>query len=562
MSLSSCHSPLHYSHITSASWQRPCLHAKHHSITVISRQHHDNVHVFMPLTTPLQSYHVSIMTTSLYSCQAPLHYSHITIGHLFFATSSFVHHSVAIGEFKLELQSGNAQSGSWVHQSYVNSNWSYSRLSWVVTSVTLTFDLWPWPFAWTSLLSLVITPENFMMIGWWEHSQKGVTDRRTDGRTDRQTDGQTDRRTDWTIHRAAWSQLKNIILTMSLSSCHSPLHCLHATHHSITVISRQHHDNVPLSSCHSPLHYSHITSASWQRPCLHATHHSITVISRQHHDNVPVFMPLTTPLQSYHVSIMTTSMSSCHSPLHYSHITSASWQRPCLHANSPLHYSHITSASWQRPCLHATPFTTPLQSCLQYHVSIMTTSMSSCQAPLHYSHITSASWQRPCLHAKHHSITVISRQHHDNVHVFMPSTTPLQSYSQHHDNVHVFMPSTTPLQSYHVSIMTTSCLHAKHHSITVISRQHHQLSNNWQLDCLFNSLFSLATKQTSQQWIASLVCERSAAVTVYSSLKGPVTVSMSWCHQAHMSSLYLYNDTLQVLMQSMSPVHLFSIIIY
>ena len=69
------------------------------------------------------------------------------------------------------------------------------RLSWVVTSVTLTFDLWPWPFAWTSLLSLVITPENFM-IRWWEHSQKGVTD----GRTDRQTEN--------TIHRAAWSQLK------------------------------------------------------------------------------------------------------------------------------------------------------------------------------------------------------------------------------------------------------------------------------------------------------------------------------------------------------------------
>ena len=54
------------------------------------------------------------------------------------------------------------------------------RLSWVVT---LTFDLWPWPFAWTSLLSLVITPENFMMIRWWEHGEKGVTD----GQTDRQT---------------------------------------------------------------------------------------------------------------------------------------------------------------------------------------------------------------------------------------------------------------------------------------------------------------------------------------------------------------------------------------
>ena len=35
-----------------------------------------------------------------------------TIGHLFYATSSFVHLFVAIGEFKLELQSGNAQSGS------------------------------------------------------------------------------------------------------------------------------------------------------------------------------------------------------------------------------------------------------------------------------------------------------------------------------------------------------------------------------------------------------------------------------------------------------------------
>ena len=33
-------------------------------------------------------------------------------GNLFYATSSFVQHFVAIGEFKLELQSGNAQFGS------------------------------------------------------------------------------------------------------------------------------------------------------------------------------------------------------------------------------------------------------------------------------------------------------------------------------------------------------------------------------------------------------------------------------------------------------------------
>ena len=35
-----------------------------------------------------------------------------TIGHLFYATSSFMHHFITIGEFKLESQSGNAQFGS------------------------------------------------------------------------------------------------------------------------------------------------------------------------------------------------------------------------------------------------------------------------------------------------------------------------------------------------------------------------------------------------------------------------------------------------------------------
>ena len=42
----------------------------------------------------------------------------------------------------------------------------------VLIPVTFTFDLWPCPFAWSSLLSLVITPENFMMIRWQEHCEK------------------------------------------------------------------------------------------------------------------------------------------------------------------------------------------------------------------------------------------------------------------------------------------------------------------------------------------------------------------------------------------------------
>ena len=77
----------------------------------------------------------------------------------------------------------------WIH-------WSYSPETVKMGCDLCDLDLWPWPFAWTLLWSLVITPENFMMIRWWEHSQKGVTDRRTDGQTEN------------TICRAAWSQLK------------------------------------------------------------------------------------------------------------------------------------------------------------------------------------------------------------------------------------------------------------------------------------------------------------------------------------------------------------------
>ena len=100
------------------------------------------------------------------------------IGHLFYATSSFVHHFIAIHEFKMELQSRNAKFGS---KSVI-----------FLSCVTLAFDLWHWPFAWISLLSLIITPENFM-IRRREHSEKGVTN----GRTER------------SVLRAAWSQLKN-----------------------------------------------------------------------------------------------------------------------------------------------------------------------------------------------------------------------------------------------------------------------------------------------------------------------------------------------------------------
>ena len=132
-----------------------------------------------------------------------------TIGHPVYVTSKFMHHFTAICGFKLEIQSGNAQFGlkSMIFErcdleiwqmtlminrapllnniklcaSFHHHMWNQTgvmvqkRLIWVLTCVTLTFDLWLWTFALTSLLSLVITPENFMMIPWWEQ-----TDRQTD----------------------------------------------------------------------------------------------------------------------------------------------------------------------------------------------------------------------------------------------------------------------------------------------------------------------------------------------------------------------------------------------
>ena len=65
-----------------------------------------------------------------------------TIGHLVYATSSFVHHFVAIGEFKLELQSGNAQSRS--NSTIFRAVWPWNLTLKLDCNSSLKFDGWPW----------------------------------------------------------------------------------------------------------------------------------------------------------------------------------------------------------------------------------------------------------------------------------------------------------------------------------------------------------------------------------------------------------------------------------
>ena len=75
----------------------------------------------------------------------------------------------------LEKQQGSSymqhQALRIISSPYVNSNFTvtvWKRLCWVLTSVTLTFGLWLWPFVWTSLRSLAITLKLWKLkSSWW-----------------------------------------------------------------------------------------------------------------------------------------------------------------------------------------------------------------------------------------------------------------------------------------------------------------------------------------------------------------------------------------------------------
>ena len=77
-----------------------------------------------------------------------------TIGHLFYITSSFVYHFVAIGEFKLELQSEDAQFGS--------KSWFF-------------LAMWPWNLMYDNRAPLLCYFKLFASFRshWW--IQTGVT---------------------------------------------------------------------------------------------------------------------------------------------------------------------------------------------------------------------------------------------------------------------------------------------------------------------------------------------------------------------------------------------------
>ena len=74
-----------------------------------------------------------------------------------------------------------------ISSSYVNSNWSYRPETVKLGFDICDLDLWPLisTFCMALILSWVIISDDFMMVRWWEHGEKGVTDGLPDGPTDR-----------------------------------------------------------------------------------------------------------------------------------------------------------------------------------------------------------------------------------------------------------------------------------------------------------------------------------------------------------------------------------------
>ena len=106
---------------------------------------------------------------------------------LFFVPRDLENWWMTLKNNRAPLLSNTKHCASFRHHMWIQTGVTVrKRLNGVMTSVTLTFNLLPRPFPWTSCLSMLITPENFRMIRWQEHCQKGVTDGRTDGWTDRQ----------------------------------------------------------------------------------------------------------------------------------------------------------------------------------------------------------------------------------------------------------------------------------------------------------------------------------------------------------------------------------------
>ena len=81
-----------------------------------------------------------------------------TIGHLFYAASSFVHHFITINELKLELQSGTPQF------------WTKSMF---LSRVTFKFDRWHWKTIWHIFYATSSFAHNFIALGEFKLLQSG-----------------------------------------------------------------------------------------------------------------------------------------------------------------------------------------------------------------------------------------------------------------------------------------------------------------------------------------------------------------------------------------------------
>ena len=158
-----------------------------------------------------------------------------TIGHLFYVTWSFVHHFLASGEFKPELQSGNTQFGSKLVIFLFRGTLKFLRMTskhnrvhllchcklgasfhnhlWTQTGITVRkhpkWDKIYFDFCDLDLLPVTLTFGMDITFVNGNNSWKFHDDTMT-GTLWKRCDWQMDRRTERNVLRDTWSQLKNI----------------------------------------------------------------------------------------------------------------------------------------------------------------------------------------------------------------------------------------------------------------------------------------------------------------------------------------------------------------
>ena len=103
-----------------------------------------------------------------------------TIGHLFYATSSYVQHFIAIGEFKLEFRAGASTRFTSTSTGTSTCNmceyeYEYLIFTWVQVRVRVLVDEYEYKYEYRSMINILYSMYRRHIFGLWQESPHILT---------------------------------------------------------------------------------------------------------------------------------------------------------------------------------------------------------------------------------------------------------------------------------------------------------------------------------------------------------------------------------------------------